>query len=173
MKAASRLVAKVIMIVILTNGVIEAVAKILVPILVLVVKMPNVACYIIKHYVLALVEVLEIPELNVSVMLMSANPILVAPMPDVLIWLELTNVNANLDVEATPRQDVLVLRPRLTDANSNNVDLMPSANLKMELENAIVQLDSLMEIQNKVAHLDLEVRSYFIVLVYSPPLCTM
>ena len=92
---------------------------------------------------------------------MSANPILVAPMPDVLIWLELTNVNANLDAEATPRQGVLVLRPRLTDANSNSVDLMPNASLKMELENAIAQLDSLMEIQIKVVHLDLEVRSYF------------
>ena len=76
---------------------------------------------------------------------------------DVLIWLELINVNVTLDVRATPRQVALVLRPRLTDANLNSVDLMPSAYPKTELEDASASLDTLMETLRPVVHLDLEV----------------
>ena len=62
-----------------------------------------------------------------------------------------------LDVRATPRQVALVLRPRLTDANLNSVDLMPSAYPKTELEDASASLDTLMETLRPVVHLDLEV----------------
>ena len=76
---------------------------------------------------------------------------------DVSISLELINVNANPDARAIPRQDVLVLRPRLTDANSNSVVPTLNAGLKMELENATVHLNILMAIQTKVVQLKSEV----------------
>ena len=67
-----------------------------------------------------------------------------------------------LDVRAIPRQVVLVLPPRLTDANLNSADLMPSAYPKTELEDASAFLDTLMETLRPVVHLDLEVGKYFL-----------
>jgi hypothetical protein len=108
------------------------------------------------HCVLVLLAWLEIQELNVYEMLMSAYQTHVVLMPDVSIWLELINVNVTLDVRAIPRQVVLVLPPRLTDANLNSADLMPSAYPKTELEDACAFLDTLMETLRPVVHLDLE-----------------
>ena len=76
---------------------------------------------------------------------------------DALISLELINVNVIPDAKAIPRQDVLVLHPRLTGANSNSVVLMPNADLKMELENATVHLDIHMVILTKAVPADPEV----------------
>ena len=86
---------------------------------------------------------------------------------DVSIWLELINVNVTLDVRAIPRQVVLVLPPRLTDANLNSADLMPSAYPKTELEDASAFLDTLMETLRPVVHLDLEVGKYFLLILFT------
>ena len=81
--------------------------------------------------------------------------------------MELINVNVTLDVRAIPRQVVLVLPPRLTDANLNSADLMPSAYPKMELEDACAFLDTLMETLRPVVHLDLEVGKYFQLILFT------
>jgi hypothetical protein len=94
--------------------------------------------------------------LNVLEMWMSVYQIPVGLMPDALISLELINVNVIPDAKAIPRQDVLVLHPRLTGANSNSVVLMPNADLKMELENATVHLDIHMVILTKAVPADPE-----------------
>ena len=86
---------------------------------------------------------------------------------DVSIWLELINVNVTLDVRAIPRQVALVLPPRLTDANLNSADLMPSAYPKTELEDASAFLDTLMETLRPVVHLDLEVGKYFLLILFN------
>lgn len=155
-KVVSKLVAKLMGIVLQTNGVTKANVKILVLISELVVRAHSVQYQITMHCVLVLLAWLEIQELNVYEMLTSAYQTHVVLMPDVLIWLELINVNVTLDVRATPRQVALVLRPRLTDANLNSVDLMPSAYPKTELEDASASLDTLMETLRPVVHLDLE-----------------
>jgi hypothetical protein len=139
-----------------TNGVIKANVKILVLISELAVRAHSVQCQITMHCVPVLLAWLEIQELNVYEMLMSAYQTHVVLMPDVSIWLELINVNVTLDVRAIPRQVVLVLPPRLTDANLNSADLMPSAYPKTELEDASAFLDTLMETLRPVVHLDLE-----------------
>lgn len=155
-KVVSKLVAKVMGIVLQTNGVTKANVKILVLISELAVRAHSVQCQITMHCVLVLLAWLEIQELNVYEMLMSAYQTHVVLMPDVSIWLELINVNVTLDVRAIPRQVVLVLPPRLTDANLNSADLMPSAYPKTELEDASAFLDTLMETLRPVVHLDLE-----------------
>ena len=83
-KDVSRLVADQAKSVQATNGVTKANVKILVPILALAVKMHNVVSCTIKHCVLVLPALLEIPVKSVSLMWMNVQPILVVPMPDVL-----------------------------------------------------------------------------------------
>lgn len=73
------------------------------------------------------------------------------------ILLEPLNASVILDAPETEGQDVLVLPPRLMDANSRFVDPMLNANPKMELENAIARALSLMEILIKAVHHNLEV----------------
>jgi hypothetical protein len=80
-KVVSKLVAKVMGIVLQTNGVTKANVKILVLISELAVKAHSVQCQITMHCVLVLLAWLEIQELNVYEMLMSAYQTHVVLMP--------------------------------------------------------------------------------------------
>lgn len=77
----SKLVAKVMGIVLQTNGVTKANVKTLVLISELAVRAHSVQCQITMHCVLVLLAWLEIQELNVYEMLMSAYQTLVVLMP--------------------------------------------------------------------------------------------
>ena len=77
----SKLVAKVMGIVLQTNGVTKANVKILVLISELAVRAHSVQCQITMHCVLVLLAWLEIQELNVYEMLMSAYQTHVVLMP--------------------------------------------------------------------------------------------
>ena len=80
-KVVSKLVAKVMGIVLQTNGVTKANVKILVLISELAVRAHSVQCQITMHCVLVLLAWLEIQELNVYEMLMSAYQTHVVLMP--------------------------------------------------------------------------------------------
>ena len=81
LKVVSKLVAKVMGIVLQTNGVTKANVKILVLISELAVRAHSVQCQITMHCVLVLLAWLEIQELNVYEMLMSAYQTHVVLMP--------------------------------------------------------------------------------------------
>ena len=80
-KVVSKLVAKVMGIVLQTNGVTKANVKILVLISELAVRAHSVQCQITMHCVLVLLAWLEIQELNVYEMLTSAYQTHVVLMP--------------------------------------------------------------------------------------------
>ena len=76
-KDASRLDVRQVWNVLATNGATKDAVKTPVPILALVASMPNAVFCIIKPYVLVLLALWEIPELNVCLTSTNANPILV------------------------------------------------------------------------------------------------
>ena len=119
---------------------------------------PNIAWLVIKHFVLVLLDLSEIQELNVSGMLTNVWPILADLMPDVLIWLEPLIVNVNLDVLEMDELVVSVHHLKWMAVSSRSAVPMLNADLKMALDNVIVHLTFHMATLTKVVHHHQEVR---------------
>ena len=119
---------------------------------------PNIALLVTKHYVLVLLDLSEIQELNVSGMLTSVCPILADLMPDVLIWLEPLIVNVNLDALEMDELVVNVHHHKWMAVSSRSVVPMLNVDLKMALDNVIAHLTFHMATLTKVVRHHLEVR---------------